>query len=141
MNSAPESCWAPKKPPPDGDGEQAPKPKRFWWRFVLASVLIVAVSAAATATATLLDLDSIANAIQPKNDKLQRKLNRFLADADSGGAQTFLIIGSDKRANEAEDPGRSDTTMLVRLDPGKGLISMMSIPRDLKVEIPGYGTG
>jgi polyisoprenyl-teichoic acid--peptidoglycan teichoic acid transferase len=133
--------WAPKKPPPEGDGEPAPKPKRFWWRFALASVLIVAVSAGTTAAATLLYLDSIANAIQPKNDKLQKKLNRFLVDAGDGGAQTFLIIGSDKRANEAEDPGRSDTTMLVRIDPDKGLISMMSIPRDLKVEIPDYGTG
>lgn len=133
--------WAPKKPPPSGDGEPAPKPKRYWWRFVLASVLIVAVSAATTATASLLYLDSIANAIRPENDKLQKKLNKFLADAGDGGAQTFLVIGSDKRANEEEDPGRSDTTMLVRLDPDQGLISMMSIPRDLKVEIPGYGTG
>src|SRR6476646_5175788 len=133
--------WAPKKPPPSGDGEPAPQPKRFWWRFVLASVLIVAISAATTATATLLYLDRIANAIQPKNDKLQKRLNKFLADAGDGGAQTFLVIGSDKRANEAEDPGRSDTTMLVRIDPDKSLISMMSIPRDLKVEIPGYGTG
>src|SRR5215218_894167 len=133
--------WAPKKPPPNGDGEAPPKPRRFWWRFTLAAVLIVAVSAATTAAATLLYLDSIANAIQPKNNKLQKKLNKFLVDAGSGGAQTFLVIGSDKRANEAEDPGRSDTTMLVRLDPDKGLISMMSIPRDLKVEIPGYGTG
>ena len=133
--------WAPKKPPPSGDGEPAPKPKRFWWRFLLAAVLIVAVSAGTTTAASLLYLDSIANAIRPENDKLQKKLNKFLADAGSGGAQTFLVIGSDKRANEEEDPGRSDTTMLVRLDPDKGLISMMSIPRDLKVEIPGYGTG
>jgi LCP family protein required for cell wall assembly len=133
--------WAPKKPPPNGDSDPAPKPRRYWWRFTLAAVLIVAISAATTATATLLYLDSIANAIQPKNDKLQKKLNRFLADAGTGGAQTFLVIGSDKRANEEEDPGRSDTTLLVRLDPDQGLISMMSIPRDLKVEIPGYGTG
>jgi len=133
--------WAPKKPPPEGDGGEAPKPKRFWWRFTLAAVLIIAVSAATTATASLLYLDSIANAIRPENDKLQKKLNKFLADAGDGGAQTFLVIGSDKRANEEEDPGRSDTTMLVRLDPDKGLISMMSIPRDLKVEIPNYGTG
>jgi LCP family protein required for cell wall assembly len=133
--------WAPKKPPPEGDGGEPPKPKRFWWRFTLAAVLIVAVSAATTATATLLYLDSIANAIQPKNDKLQKRLGEILEVAENGGAQTFLVIGSDKRANEAEDPGRSDTTMLVRLDPDKGLISMMSIPRDLKVEIPEYGTG
>jgi len=131
--------WAPKKPPPSGDSEPAPQPKRFWWRFLLASVLIIAVSAATTAAATLLYLDSIANAIQPRNNKLQKRVDKFLTDA--GGAQTFLVIGSDKRANEAEDPGRSDTTMLIRLDPDKGLISMMSIPRDLKVEIPGYGTG
>jgi polyisoprenyl-teichoic acid--peptidoglycan teichoic acid transferase len=133
--------WAPKKPPPEGNGDEAPKPKRFWWRFLLASVLIVAVSAATTATAGLLFLDSIANAIRPENDRLQKKLDQALAEAESGGAQTFLVIGSDKRANEAEDPGRSDTTMLIRLDPDQGLISMMSIPRDLKVEIPGYGTG
>ncbi len=141
MNEPLGPGWAPKKPPPEGDGEEAPKPKRFWWRFTLAAVLIIAVSATTTATASLLYLDSIANAIRPENDKLQKKLNKFLADAGDGGAQTFLVIGSDKRASEEEDPGRSDTTMLVRLDPDKGLISMMSIPRDLKVEIPNYGTG
>ncbi|MFL5873436.1 MAG: LCP family protein [Solirubrobacterales bacterium] len=133
--------WAPKKPPPNGDSDPAPKPRRYWWRFTLAAVLIIAVSAATTATASLLYLDSIANAIRPENDKLQKRLNKFLADAGNGGAQTFLVIGSDKRASEEEDPGRSDTTLLVRLDPDQGLISMMSIPRDLKVEIPGYGTG
>ncbi|HKH63916.1 MAG TPA: LCP family protein [Solirubrobacterales bacterium] len=131
--------WAPKKPPPNGDSEPAPKPKRFWWRFVLASFLIIAVSATTTATAVLVYLDDVASAIE-ENDPVQKKLDRFLADA-GGGAQTFLVIGSDKRANEEEDPGRSDTTMLIRLDPDKGLISMMSIPRDLKVEIPDYGTG
>ena len=29
--------------------------------------------------------------------------------------------------------------MLVRVDPGKG-IAMLSLPRDFKVDIPGYGT-
>jgi LCP family protein required for cell wall assembly len=135
--------WAPKKPPPNGDGEPAPKPKRYWWRFILAAVLIVAVSASTTATAALRYIDSIAEEIGVENDKLQNRLNKFLADAESGGAQNFLMIGSDKRAGAefAEDKGRSDTAMIVRLDPEKDLISMMSIPRDLKVEIPGVGTG
>ena len=135
--------WAPKKPPPSGDGEPAPKPRRFWWRFILAAVLIVAVSASTTATAALLYIDSIAEEIGVENDKLQKRLNRFLADAENGGAQNFLMIGSDKRAGAefVEDKGRSDTAMIVRLDPEKDLISMMSIPRDLKVEIPGVGTG
>jgi LCP family protein required for cell wall assembly len=35
---------------------------------------------------------------------------------------------------------RSDTIILVRLDPAKGATAIMSIPRDLKVKIPGHGT-
>ncbi len=134
--------WAPKKPPPEGDGGEAPKPKRYWWRFTLASFLIIAVSAATTATAILVYLDDVVANIR-QNDKVQKRLDRFLADAGDGGAQTFLVIGSDKRAGAefAESKGLSDTAMLIRLDPDKDLISMMSIPRDLKVEIPGYGTG
>jgi polyisoprenyl-teichoic acid--peptidoglycan teichoic acid transferase len=132
--------WAPKKPPPSGDGEPAPKPKRFWWRFTLAAVLIVVVSAAATASSALLYVDSIANALGG-NHKLHDKLEKALADVHPGEPQTILILGSDHRANEAEgEPARSDTTMLVRLNPDLNMISVMSIPRDLQVEIPGYGT-
>jgi LCP family protein required for cell wall assembly len=143
MNEPLGPGWAPKKPPPSGDGEPAPKPRRFWWRFILAAVLIVAVSASTTATAALRYIDSIAEEIGVENEKENERLNRFLADADDGAPQNFLMIGSDKRAGAefAEDKGRSDTAMLVRLDPEKDLISMMSIPRDLKVEIPGVGTG
>lgn len=132
--------WAPKKPPPSGDPEPPPKPKRYWWRFTLASVLIVAVTATATATSVLLYLDSIAHALS-HNNVYSNKLKRYLATVDGGAAQNILILGSDKRANLEEDPGRSDTTMLLRLDPDRNAIAVMSIPRDLKVEIPGYGTG
>jgi polyisoprenyl-teichoic acid--peptidoglycan teichoic acid transferase len=132
--------WAPKKPPPSGDGESAPKPKRYWWRFTLASVLIVAVSAAATATSVLVYLDSIAHALS-HNNVLNNKLQRALAQVDPGEPENILILGSDHRANEGDEEGaRSDTTMLLRLDPGEDMISVMSIPRDLKVEIPGVGT-
>ena len=40
-----------------------------------------------------------------------------------------------------EERGRSDTTILLRLDTEKNLISVMSIPRDLKTEIPGLRHG
>jgi LCP family protein required for cell wall assembly len=131
--------WAPKKPPPGGDPEPAPKPKRYWWRFTLASFLIIAVSAAATATAVLLYIGSVADALE--HDHALSKVDRFLSKVEGGEPENFLILGSDKRANEAEDPGRSDTTILLRLDPEKHAIAVMSIPRDLKVEIPGVGTG
>ena len=128
-----------KKPPPSGDHEPPPKPKRYWWRFTLASVVIVAVAAAATAASILLYIGSIADALS-HNNKLQSKVERILAQTHGGEPENILIIGSDKRASEPEDPGRSDTTLLLRLDPDKNAIALMSIPRDLKVEIPGYGT-
>jgi polyisoprenyl-teichoic acid--peptidoglycan teichoic acid transferase len=135
-----QGAGTPKKPPPSGDGEAPPKPKRYWLRFTLASLVIVVVSAMATATSVLLYLDSIAHALS-HNNVYSSKLKRYLATVDGGEAQNILILGSDKRANEEEDPGRSDTTMLIRLDPDRNAIAVISIPRDLKVEIPGYGTG
>ena len=50
----------------------------------------------------------------------------------------ILLIGSDK-STVPGDPGRSDTQMLVRLDPETKSISMLSLPRDLQVDIPGVG--
>jgi LCP family protein required for cell wall assembly len=129
-----------KKPPPGGDHEPPPKRKRYWWRFTLASLVIVSVTAAATAASILLYIGSIANALS-HNNVLQNKVERVLAQTHGGDPENILIIGSDKRASEPEDPGRSDTTILLRLDPDRNAIALMSIPRDLKVEIPGYGTG
>jgi polyisoprenyl-teichoic acid--peptidoglycan teichoic acid transferase len=127
-----------RKPPPEGDGTEAPKPKRFWWRFLLGSFLIVAAVAAATSVSGILFFNDFADALS-HNDRF-RKLERLLANVDSGEPENILIIGSDKRADEPADPGRSDTAMLLRLDPDRNAIALMSIPRDLKVEIPGYGT-
>lgn len=53
-------------------------------------------------------------------------------------AMNILLIGSDK-SEIPGDPGRSDTQMLVRLDPETKTISMLSVPRDLQVEIEGVG--
>jgi LCP family protein required for cell wall assembly len=127
------------KPPPSGDHEPAPKPKRFWWRFTLGSLIIVLVTSAVTATVILRYVDSIAKALS-HNNVLQNKVEKFLSQTDGGEPENILILGSDKRASEPGDPGRSDTTILLRLDPDQNAIALMSIPRDLKVEIPGFGT-
>lgn len=50
----------------------------------------------------------------------------------------ILLIGSD-RSDIPDDPGRSDTQMLLRLDPDTRSISMLSLPRDLRVYIEGVG--
>jgi len=139
MSSQAPPGWGARLPPPGGDPEPPPKRKRYWLRFTLASFLIVGVTAAATATSVLLYLDSIAHALS-HNNVYSNKLHNYLATVHGGDPENILILGSDKRANLKEDPGRSDTTMLLRLNPDANSISVMSIPRDLKTEIPGVGT-
>lgn len=49
---------------------------------------------------------------------------------------TMLLMGVDRRADE---PSRSDTMILVNIDPVAKTARMLAIPRDLRVIIPGYG--
>ncbi|HEY2480055.1 MAG TPA: LCP family protein [Solirubrobacterales bacterium] len=144
MNSVPprdpHNGYSTRKPPPEGDGTPAPKKKRYWWRFSLAGVIIVAVAAAATASSILLYIDSIAHALGGNKVVQEETEEELELEVDGGEPETILILGSDKRPEFGEEFGRSDTTILLRLDPEKELISVMSIPRDLKTEIPGFGT-
>ena len=50
-----------------------------------------------------------------------------------------LVLGSDSRA-ESTDRARSDVLMMARVDPSVPTITLVSIPRDTKVYIEGYGT-
>lgn len=55
-------------------------------------------------------------------------------------AITVLLMGSDQRPGEPL-PSRMDAIMVVRIDPQRQRIALLSLPRDLVVEIPGYGWG
>lgn len=61
-----------------------------------------------------------------------------------GGPQeegfTLLVMGVDARPGAAIDIGvRPDVMMLIRFDPNTHSCRMLSIPRDTRVELPGYG--
>lgn len=51
---------------------------------------------------------------------------------------TVLLLGTDRRPQESS-PARSDSIMVMRIMPDTGGISLLSLPRDLMVNIPGYG--
>ncbi len=51
-----------------------------------------------------------------------------------------LLLGVDTRPSE-ETEGRSDTMIVVRVDPVEKRVDMFSIPRDLVVAIPGFSDG
>lgn len=52
------------------------------------------------------------------------------------GKRNIMIMGVDKRSG---DVGRSDTLMVAMADPGKEKLSLLSVPRDTLVSIPGHG--
>ena len=53
---------------------------------------------------------------------------------------TILLLGTDTRPGKGQQGLRhSDSMMLVRTDPDHHRLTYLSIPRDLYVDIPGYG--
>jgi LCP family protein required for cell wall assembly len=59
---------------------------------------------------------------------------------DGASRINILFIGLDARDLEAQSgPPRSDTMMLVTIDPISKTAGMLSIPRDMWVNIPGFG--
>ena len=118
--------------------EDGPRPA-FWKRLLAGAALIVVAAAGATAVAAFHEVDKISNllGISPELD-----LGNEIAITEPGKPQTIMLIGSDERNKTANDAGggaRSDTIILVRLDPDKEATALMSLPRDLRVQIPGYG--
>jgi LCP family protein required for cell wall assembly len=51
---------------------------------------------------------------------------------------TVLMMGLDRRPDETGLAYRTDTMMLVSIDPHSNSVSLLSLPRDLYVEVPGY---
>jgi polyisoprenyl-teichoic acid--peptidoglycan teichoic acid transferase len=118
----------PPRPVAGGVGE-APK-GRLWLRFLVGAVLIIVSMATATAVSGLVRVQDLVNGIKGI------KVGNLLTATGSDDPRTILILGSDKRPGEG-DKGRSDTTILLRVDDSH--INLMSIPRDLKTNIPGHG--
>ncbi|HWT24670.1 MAG TPA: LCP family protein [Solirubrobacteraceae bacterium] len=108
-------------------------------RGLIAGVVIVLATASAVSATVMLQVDDIINIIEREGRApiIIPEIDR----ADAGSAQTIMILGSDRRYGDRKlglKP-RSDTIILVRLDPDKSVIAVTSVPRDLLVEIPGLG--
>jgi LCP family protein required for cell wall assembly len=84
------------------------------------------------------------------NERVSQDTRNALADDPTAGqtavtipeppdSTNILLLGSDTRSDTVEG-SRSDTVILVHIDRGNNYMSMMSFPRDLRVEVEGYGT-
>ena len=110
-------------------------------RFAIGAIVIFMLSAATVASAVLLEVREAATILKDESVPLAVQVRSQLKHVAPGKPQTILVIGDDRRKIDVQqhNPTRSDTMILVRLDPKRGATAMMSLPRDLLVDIPGHG--
>jgi LCP family protein required for cell wall assembly len=109
------------------------------WRSLVAAVLVIGFAAATTAVAGLLQVRQITQII---NLTPAFKATPSVTVPRPGSSQTILLVGSDHRAGTPFRDVNTDTMMLVRMDPNSSTINLLSVPRDLRVQIPeGGGVG
>jgi polyisoprenyl-teichoic acid--peptidoglycan teichoic acid transferase len=139
--AAPRTDRAPGRFKGPGPKAQAPKGEANWRRRILIGLVILFVLLVVWGVASYLALRSGA---KEANDRLPGSAKAALVPQDGlmlSHPSVTLLIGTDhsSRIRTRADFRRADSIMLLRTDPGKGRISYLSIPRDLRVNVPGHG--
>jgi LCP family protein required for cell wall assembly len=114
-----------------------PPRRRWWlaWRVLAAAIGVIAISGGATAAIALNEVSRLVEALKQK--RAVRVAAHVLAPTRRGAPETLLLVGNDERRHTTTAPvlPHSNEMLLVRIDPSQPTISMLSIPRELKVPI------
>ena len=105
-------------------------------RVLPAAVAIVLISGGAAYAIARNEVGRVVEALD--QNKAVKVTPKVLAPSSKGAPQTLLLIGNDERPPPRDNPGgavlpHSNEMLLVRIDPSKPTISMLSIPRELQV--------
>ncbi len=130
----------PSLPPPGGTARGGSgfslRPNRRWLRWIPVVLGLFFVLVLVWALASYFQFR---DGVSAANKRLDRKTAQALDDQH--GASNILLLGTDHaRLAGRESANRTDSITLVRVDSGSHRIAYLSIPRDLRAEIPGYGT-
>jgi polyisoprenyl-teichoic acid--peptidoglycan teichoic acid transferase len=128
-----------------GSGRQVVRRQRkrwTWRRWVPLAILVVVVVLVLWGVAGYL---SVRSGVSDANGRLPEGTAAALAPQNGlmlSNASNILLLGTDHSNNG--QPGRSsdnhsDSMMLLRTDPSRHRLVFLSIPRDLRASIPGYG--
>jgi LCP family protein required for cell wall assembly len=123
---------------PKGENELPKAPGRPRWRrriglavLLLGLLLIVWL---------VLGYLSFHSGVKEANARLPKTARSNLTPQDGmliSKPSLILLLGAD--GDKLADARRSDSILLVRTDPSRHRMAYLSIPRDLRVDIPGYG--
>jgi len=126
----------------DGAAKVAkPRRRRRWVRGIVLFVVLVLLLGLVWA---LLGYLAVRSGVKEANERLPEGTERALTPPNGSmltTSRTILVLGADRGggSEDRQGAGRSDSIMLIRTDPDEHRISYLSIPRDLRVEIPSRG--
>jgi LCP family protein required for cell wall assembly len=113
---------------------------------VLIAVAVVVVAALAAGTIYAFQVDRSITKNLTRQDTLPEESPtasgqspRPTKDPAAAGTLNYVLLGSDSRDPDNEGAGRSDSIMLVHLNAKRDKAYIISFPRDMYVQIPGYG--
>ncbi|MFZ3576889.1 LCP family protein [Virgibacillus sp. DJP39] len=123
----------------DTRAEKRKEKKKRKWPYWVGGIIILVILITGTYMYYLYDKvgDTVADMHDPlardDDPNRQKELSSIVKDKK---AINILLLGVDQREN---DVGRSDTMILMSLNPSTNKMIMVSIPRDTYVDIPGVG--
>jgi len=130
----------PERQQQDESHRAKPQKRPRWGRRVGLALLLFVVLLVAWTVASYL---SFRAGVADANARLPKAVQAGLAPQEGPLASKpslMLLLGTDGDKTAARaDARRSDSILLVRTDPGRHRLAYLSIPRDLRVDIPGYG--
>jgi polyisoprenyl-teichoic acid--peptidoglycan teichoic acid transferase len=124
---------------PSSDAASKQRRRFRWWQVLVVLLLVLVVAAVVATVLAWPGYKTLDRAVTKANHRLGNGARAELTP-DAGWIvrkpTTILLLGVDSKAGE---PGRSDTIMLMRFNPGARTVNQLSIPRDTRVDIPGVG--
>ncbi|MEH7505844.1 LytR family transcriptional regulator [Neobacillus drentensis] len=116
--------------------EKNKKKKKIWLRVtgIVLFVLLIGIGVYAYSV-----YNSLTNAVETMHHPIDRKSDKRTVEVSLQEKQPFsvLLLGVDQRDG---DKGRSDTMIILSVNPKLNSVKMLSIPRDTRTEIVGKGT-
>jgi LCP family protein required for cell wall assembly len=131
------------RPPSPINVYTARRPHKRWsfWRVLRWTLAVVLMSGVTVGGAVAYYVWNRLERITTTNDKNLKAADKVLAPVVDAASQpaVALVLGYDKRYGSGNSRGHSDTLMLIRVDPKTKILSLLSLPRDLYVNVPGMG--
>jgi LCP family protein required for cell wall assembly len=124
---------------PDDDAT-TPKRRRLLPKILIGvAVLLVAAMGAGLLYAATIDRSLTTNLNRGVELPTDESSLRPPKEANETGTLNYVLLGSDSRDPGNEGNGRSDTILVVHLNAKRNKAYIISFPRDMWVNVPGYG--